>query len=144
MIRKIVSFCVPGLLALAPSIHAAALQPNIVLILVDDLGWMDPPCHGRQDYETPNPEVNIAQGIRFTDAYAACPGCSPPEAAVQPAERLKIGELKGGITNDCGATVRVLQETNDPGGGLRTREGGREKGTRAGGAAAAGGRVGGV
>ena len=83
MIRKIVSFCVPGLLALAPSIHAAALQPNIVLILVDDLGWMDLSCQGSQYYETPNLDRLAAQGMRFTNAYAACAVCSPTRAAVQ-------------------------------------------------------------
>ena len=83
MIRKIISFCALGLIAQATSIHAAALQPNIVLILVDDLGWMDLSCQGSRYYETPNLDRLASEGMRFTNAYAACAVCSPTRAAVQ-------------------------------------------------------------
>ena len=83
MIRKIINFYALGLLALAPSVQAAALQPNIVLILIDDLGWMDLSCQGSRYYETPNLDRLAAQGMRFTNAYAACAVCSPTRAAVQ-------------------------------------------------------------
>ena len=53
MMRKILILCVWGLLAQAPSTHAAQ-PPNIILILVDDLGWMDLSCQGSRYYETPN------------------------------------------------------------------------------------------
>ena len=62
MIRKIISFCALGLIAQATSIHAAALQPNIVLILVDDLGWMDLSCQGSRYYETPNLDRLASEG----------------------------------------------------------------------------------
>ncbi|MDP7306891.1 MAG: sulfatase-like hydrolase/transferase, partial [Roseibacillus sp.] len=84
MMRKIIVLCVLGLLTLVPSIHTtAALQPNIILILVDDLGWMDLSCQGSRYYETPNLDRLAAQGMRFTNAYAACAVCSPTRAAVQ-------------------------------------------------------------
>ena len=83
MIRKIISFCALGLIAQATSIHAAALQPNIVLILGDDLGWMDLSCQGSRYYETPNLDRLASEGMRFTNAYAACAVCSPTRAAVQ-------------------------------------------------------------
>jgi arylsulfatase A-like enzyme len=53
-------------------------RPNIVFILVDDLGWKDLGCYGSTFYETPNIDRLAAQGMRFTDAYAACPVCSEP------------------------------------------------------------------
>ena len=81
--RKTISLCALALLALSPSIHAAAVQPNIVLILVDDLGWMDLSCQGSRYYETPNLDRLAAQGMRFTNAYAACAVCSPTRAAIQ-------------------------------------------------------------
>ena len=57
-------------------------QPNIVFILADDLGWKDLGCYGNQFTETPNID-NLAQnGIRFTDACAACPVCSPTRASI--------------------------------------------------------------
>ena len=57
-------------------------KPNFVFILVDDLGWADLGCYGSEYYETPNIDRLAAQGIRFTDGYAACAVCSPTRAAV--------------------------------------------------------------
>lgn len=56
--------------------------PNIVLIVVDDLGWRDLGCYGSTFYETPNIDRLAADGLRFTNAYAACPVCSPTRAAL--------------------------------------------------------------
>ncbi|MDE0577650.1 MAG: sulfatase-like hydrolase/transferase [Opitutales bacterium] len=53
---------------------------NFILILVDDLGWMDLSCQGSRYYETPNLDRLAPQGMRFTNAYAACAVCSPYEA----------------------------------------------------------------
>ena len=82
MTQKKFILCLLGLLTLPPSTHAAP-PPNIILILVDDLGWMDLSCQGSRYYETPNLDRLAAQGMRFTDAYAACAVCSPTRAAVQ-------------------------------------------------------------
>ena len=60
-----------------------AAKPNIVLVLVDDLGWTDLACQGSTYYETPNLDKLAADGVRFTDGYAACAVCSPTRAAVQ-------------------------------------------------------------
>ena len=56
--------------------------PNIVLILIDDLGWMDLACQGNRLVETPNIDRFAREGIRFTDAYAAAPVCSPTRASI--------------------------------------------------------------
>ena len=82
MIRIIVVLFVFGLSVPMPSTHASP-QPNVILILVDDLGWMDLSCQGSRYYETPNLDRLAAQGMRFTNAYAACAVCSPTRAAVQ-------------------------------------------------------------
>ncbi|MEM7511980.1 MAG: sulfatase [Bacteroidota bacterium] len=57
--------------------------PNIILVLVDDLGWSDLSCQGSSFYRTPNIDKLAAEGIRFTNAYAACAVCSPSRAAIQ-------------------------------------------------------------
>ena len=57
-------------------------KPNIVFILADDLGWHQPGCYGSRFYETPNIDRLAAQAMRFTDAYAACPVCSPTRASI--------------------------------------------------------------
>lgn len=56
--------------------------PNIVFILVDDLGWTDVGCFGSDLYRTPNVDRLAREGMRFTDAYSACTVCSPTRAAV--------------------------------------------------------------
>ena len=57
-------------------------KPNIVFILADDLGWADLGCYGSTFHETPNLDKLAAQGMRFTDAYAACAVCSPTRASI--------------------------------------------------------------
>lgn len=68
---------------LCPLAHSApTAQPNIVLILVDDLGWTDLGCYGSSFYDTPNLDKFAESSVRFTSAYAASPVCSPTRAAI--------------------------------------------------------------
>jgi arylsulfatase A-like enzyme len=60
----------------------AARPPNFVLVVVDDLGWMDLHSYGSKYYETPGIDQLAASGTRFTDAYAAAAVCSPTRAAI--------------------------------------------------------------
>ncbi len=69
-----------GLLAIS-SIHAAE-RPNIVLIVADDLGWNHLSCYGSDLHETPNLDRLAGEGVRFTQAYAASPVCTPTRAAL--------------------------------------------------------------
>jgi len=58
-------------------------QPNFVFILVDDLGWADVKCNYTESfYDTPNIDKLASEGVRFTNAYAANPVCSPTRAAL--------------------------------------------------------------
>ena len=69
------------LLSLA-TMAAAGEQPNILLILTDDLGWNDLHCQGNPVLRTPHIDRLAEQGVRFTSAYAAAPVCSPTRAAI--------------------------------------------------------------
>jgi arylsulfatase A-like enzyme len=74
---------IPALLLLALNLTtASAKPPNVVFLLADDLGWKDLACYGSSFYETPNLDRLAASGIRFTNAYAACPVCSPTRASI--------------------------------------------------------------
>lgn len=55
--------------------------PNIIFILCDDLGWRDLACYGSTFHETPHLDRLASEGMRFTDAYASCPVCSPTRAS---------------------------------------------------------------
>jgi len=71
------------LLALAAA-DAGAVDPNpnVIVVLVDDMGWKDLSCQGSEFYETPQIDRLAASGMRFTTAYSACTVCSPTRAAM--------------------------------------------------------------
>lgn len=56
--------------------------PNVVLFLVDDLGYSDLGCYGSQFHHTPNLDRFASEAVRFTQAYAACHVCSPTRASI--------------------------------------------------------------
>lgn len=60
---------------------AAERRPNVVLFLVDDMGWMDSAPYGSRYYETPNMQRLAEQSMRFTEAHAV-PLCSPTRASI--------------------------------------------------------------
>ena len=65
------------------SVGDAPKQPNYLFILVDDLGYMDvSPNNPKTFYETPNVQRLADTGMRFTNAYAACPVCSPTRTSI--------------------------------------------------------------
>lgn len=77
-------------------------RPNIVFILIDDMGWMDIGANGSRFYETPNVDKLASEGMRFTQAYAAAPICSPTRASIltgkNPA-RINLTQWIGGPGN---------------------------------------------
>lgn len=56
--------------------------PDIILVLIDDLGWRDLGCYGSTFYETPSLDRLATEGMLLTDAYAAAPVCSPTRASI--------------------------------------------------------------
>lgn len=66
----------------SPSVAHQPQRPNIVVIMADDLGWMDLHCQGNKSLDTPHLDRLASQGMRFTSAYAASPVCTPTRAAM--------------------------------------------------------------
>ena len=77
-------------------------KPSFVFFLIDDLGWKDLGCYGSTFYETPNVDRLAAQGMRFTNAYAACPVCSPTRASIMTGKH----PARLGVTDWIGAPQR--------------------------------------
>ena len=76
--------------------------PNVIVFLVDDLGWKDTGVYGSTFYETPNINRLACEGVRFTQAYAASPVCSPTRASLMTGRhpaRLHITNWIGGKEN---------------------------------------------
>jgi arylsulfatase A-like enzyme len=57
-------------------------QPNILVILCDDLGYGDCSCYGQKTWTTPNIDRLASEGIRFTDFYTTSPVCSPARTSI--------------------------------------------------------------
>ena len=72
-------------------------RPNVIVFLVDDMGWMDCEPYGSRYYETPNMSRLAAQSMRFTQAYSV-PLCSPTRATIQTGQY----SARHGITSASG------------------------------------------
>jgi arylsulfatase A len=115
----------------SPAGPPAGQQPaNVVIFFIDDLGWMDLGCQGSRFYRTPHIDALARDGVRFTDAYAACAVCSPTRAALltgkyparllltdwlpsgrwDPRARLRSGRFVRGLPLEEQSLAEVLRE----------------------------------
>src|SRR5262249_2070087 len=74
--------CVAALRVSLAAFVGTAQRPNIVFILIDDMGWRDIGANGSKYYRTPNIDRLAKEGLRFTNGYASCAVCSPSRAAI--------------------------------------------------------------
>ncbi|MDA2937355.1 sulfatase-like hydrolase/transferase [Acidobacteria bacterium AH-259-A15] len=79
---KITAILSGTLLLAAGTATAFAADPNIVVILADDLGYADLGAQGCKDIPTPHLDSIAANGVRFTNGYATHPVCSPSRAGL--------------------------------------------------------------
>lgn len=88
MMKRLVTLCCMLAIIGATACRAEAeseqaAKPNIVFLLIDDMGWPDPTCYGHQFHETPVIDQLAREGVRFTDFYAATPVCSSTRSTIQ-------------------------------------------------------------
>lgn len=103
-------FCL--LLLILPLVCRAA-APNIVVIMVDDVGWRDLHGYGNALVDTPYLDQLAREGMKFTDAYAAAPVCSPTRAAMmtgQSPARVRLTNHAPGNPNGFSLPGSNLQE----------------------------------
>jgi len=89
-----------GALGLRRTAFGSCPRPNFVFFLADDLGWADVGYNGSGFYDTPNLDRLAAEGMVFTDAYAASPVCSPTRASIMTGKypaRIGITDFIGGF-----------------------------------------------
>ncbi|MHB8897310.1 MAG: sulfatase [Thermoguttaceae bacterium] len=108
--RTSLCLLLPALLSMSGWLTASAAdQPNIVLILADDLGWGDLSCYGNTFNETPHIDRLARQGMRFTQFYAG-PVCSPTRANLQSGQ----DQARFGITQHIPGHRRPFAKLIDP------------------------------
>ena len=76
---------VAALTAAVSSVSAVdfgAIQPNVILVFIDDMGWADLSCFGSRDATTPNIDRMASEGIAFEQFYVNSPICSPSRVAI--------------------------------------------------------------
>ena len=92
------------LVLLATALGATERQPNVVLILADDLGWSQIGANGGEAYRTPHIDRLASEGVRFTSAYSSAAVCSPTRAALMsglyPARLHLTDHIKGSNPQD--------------------------------------------
>ncbi len=89
-------------------------QPNIVFILVDDLGWADVKCNFPESfYDTPNIDKLAESGVRFVNAYSANPVCSPTRAAIMTGKHPNRVNITDWIPGDDPKTRPLLGPQDD-------------------------------
>jgi len=79
-VAGIITLC--GILPVLPAADGREGPPNIIVVLVDDQGYYDLGSYGAKGLDTPRLDRMAAEGIRFTDYYAAAPICSPSRAGL--------------------------------------------------------------
>ena len=101
-----------GLASLLPGCKTQKTpHPNVVFILVDDLGWKDLGCYGSEFYDTPNLDAFAREGVRFTNAYSASPVCSPSRAAIMTGKhpvRVNITDWIPGMSLEDAINPRLI------------------------------------
>src|SRR5262245_50818751 len=109
-------------LAAVAALPAQAQPPNIVLILMDDMGYGDLQSYGAPDVRTPGIDRLAAEGVRLTDFYASAPTCTPTRAALltgrypqrvgleQPLSTLDPKDQDRGLLPTPGSLPRLLKQ----------------------------------
>lgn len=99
------------LLAFRADLPKSHTKPNIIYILADDLGYAELGCYGNNYNETPNIDQLAKEGVRFTQAYAAAPVCSPYRAALMTGQYPARVGITDYLRPDAGAFLDTLYVT---------------------------------
>ena len=94
-LRIPISLVAFGFLSAAHVVSAADLKPNIIFIMVDDLGYGDLGCYGQKEIKTPHIDRMTAQGMRFTQCYAGSTVCAPTRCVLMTGKHTGHARIRG-------------------------------------------------
>jgi arylsulfatase A-like enzyme len=84
-----------GFLSAAQIVFATSWKPNIIFIMVDDLGYGDLGCYGQKQIKTPHIDRMAAQGMRFTQCYAGSTVCAPSRCVLMTGKHTGHARVRG-------------------------------------------------
>ncbi|HEY1173648.1 MAG TPA: sulfatase-like hydrolase/transferase [Verrucomicrobiae bacterium] len=107
------------LVGFGPSVSTFAAEskpakPNVILILIDDMGWGDFSCFGNKDAKTPNIDRLASEGIRFTQFYVNSPICSPSRCALMTGQYPQRWKITSFLNNRADNARRGVANWLDP------------------------------
>ena len=94
---------------------AGGEKPNILFVLIDDMGYADPGCYGNDEVETPSIDRLATEGIRFTEYYSSAPICSPSRVAVLTGQYPQRWGITSYIDSREKNKARGMRDYLDPG-----------------------------
>lgn len=117
-VRKHFNLFIAALVATATqqslAAESAPAPPNIIVILVDDMGWGDLSCFGNQEIETPNIDRLASEGMRFERFYVNSPICSPSRVAISTGQYPPRWRITSFLSNRDANERRGLAQWLDP------------------------------
>lgn len=114
-IPQLVALCIP-LIALTVPLAAAeqAARPNILVVLIDDMGWSDLSCFGNTEATTENIDRLAAEGLRFSQFYVNSPICSPSRVALTTGQYPQRWRITSFLNNRAENERRGMAQWLDP------------------------------
>jgi arylsulfatase A-like enzyme len=93
-------------------------NPNIIFVMVDDMGYGDLGCYGQKEIKTPNIDHLASEGIRFTNFYSGSPVCAPARSVLMTGQHTGHTTVRGnfgigGVTGLGGGEGRVPLKSED-------------------------------
>jgi uncharacterized sulfatase len=104
----------PCLLVFPWCAAGASARPNIIMLLIDDMGWGDFSCFGNKDAKTPNCDRLAAEGIRFSQFYVNSPICSPSRCALTTGQYPQRWKITSFLNNRADNERRGMAQWLDP------------------------------
>ena len=115
LIRRLALGCLfLVLLAFFSSTAASAERPNLVVALIDDMGWADLSCFGGQGPKTQNIDRLASEGLSFTNFYVNSPICSPSRAALLTGQYPARWRITSFLSNRADNQRRGMAQWLDP------------------------------
>jgi uncharacterized sulfatase len=94
--------------------QAPLVRPNIIVVLIDDMGWSDLACFGNRSAQTPNIDRLAAEGISFTQFYVCAPICSPSRCGLTTGQYPYRWRINSFLDNRKNNTARGMSQWLDP------------------------------